>query len=99
MTASQAAAELGVSRKTYYKWEQRGLAGLLDGVADQAPGRPENPDTTTEQNLKKQLAELKNENQLLEQKMALKLTFHTRFLRYAMNFIFNKPGRLSRITN
>jgi transposase-like protein len=72
MTASQAAAELGVSRKTYYKWEQRGLAGLLDGVADQAPGRPENPDTTTEQNLKKQLAELKNENQLLEQKMALK---------------------------
>lgn len=72
MTASQAAAELGVSRKTYYKWEQRGLAALLDGVADQAPGRPENPDTTAEQNLEKQLAELRRENQLLEQKMALK---------------------------
>jgi hypothetical protein len=29
MTAQQAACHLGVSRKTYYKWEERGLAGLL----------------------------------------------------------------------
>jgi transposase len=72
MTASQAATELGVSRKTYYKWEQRGLAALLDGVTDQEPGRPEKPDTTAEQNLEKQLAELRRENQLLEQKMTLK---------------------------
>ena len=36
------------------------------------PGRPEKPDTTAEQNLEKQLAELRRENQLLEQKMVLK---------------------------
>jgi DNA-binding transcriptional regulator YiaG len=35
ITAQQAADRLGVSRKTYYKWEQRGLSALLDGVADQ----------------------------------------------------------------
>ena len=29
MSASQAANLLGISRKTYYKWEQRGLAALL----------------------------------------------------------------------
>lgn len=72
MSASQAATELGVSRKTYYKWEQRGLAALLDGLSDQLPGRPEKPDTTAEKNLEKQLAELRRENQLLEQKMVLK---------------------------
>lgn len=72
MTASQAAAELGVSRKTYYKWEQRGLSALLDGLSDQEPGRPEKPDTTAEENLEKQLAELRRDNQLLEQKMVLK---------------------------
>ncbi len=72
MSASEAAAELGVSRKTYYKWEQRGLAALLDGLSDQVPGRPEKPDTTVEQNLERQLDDLKRENQLLEQKMALK---------------------------
>ena len=41
MTASEAARQLGVSRKTYYKWEQRGLSALLDGLSDQTPGRPE----------------------------------------------------------
>ena len=60
------------SRKTCFEWEQRGLAALLDGVTDQGPGRPEKPDTTTEKDLEKQLAELERENQLLEQKMALK---------------------------
>lgn len=72
MTASQAAAQLGVSRKTYYKWEQRGLAALLDGLSDQEPGRPEKPDDTAEKILEKQLSQLKRENQLLEQKMILK---------------------------
>jgi transposase-like protein len=70
MSASDAAAELGVSRKTYYKWEQRGLAGLLDGLSEQGPGRPEKPVTIpAEKVLEKQLAELRRENQLLEQKM------------------------------
>ena len=41
MTAAEAARQLGVSRKTYYKWEQRGLSALLDGLSDQPPGRPE----------------------------------------------------------
>ena len=39
MTATEAASQLGVSRKTYYKWEQRGLAALLDGVCDQKAGQ------------------------------------------------------------
>ena len=72
MTACEAAAQLAVSRKTYYKWEQRGLAALLDSLSDQAPGRPEKPVHETEQVLEKQLADLKRQNQLLEQKMTLK---------------------------
>ena len=43
MTATEAAALLGVSRKTYYKWEQRGLAALLEGLQEQTGGRPEIP--------------------------------------------------------
>ena len=39
LTAKQAAAQLGVSRKTNYKWEQRGLAALLAGLDDQQAGR------------------------------------------------------------
>jgi transposase len=70
MTASQAAAQLGVSRKTYYKWEQRGLTGLLTGVCDQRVGRPEKPDQ--ELALEKQLADTLREVERLRQKLALK---------------------------
>ena len=72
MTASQAAKELGVSRKTYYKWEKRGLAALLGSVSDQKAGRPEKTAQTAESVREKQLAEMVRENELLRQKMALK---------------------------
>jgi transposase len=39
LTAQQAAEHLGVSRKTYYKWEERGLAGLLSCVRAGRVGR------------------------------------------------------------
>ena len=82
MTASEAARQLGVSRKTYYKWEQRGLSALLDGLSDQAPGRPESDENPVEAALEKQLEEAKRQNQVLEQKMALKemvADFHNRY--------------------
>jgi transposase len=72
MTASEAARQLGVSRKTYYKWEQRGLSLLLNGLSDQRSGRPEKAKNPAEAVLEKQLADLKRENELLEQKLELK---------------------------
>ena len=72
LTAAQAAERLGVSRKTYYKWEQRGLSALLDGVSDQSPGRPASPSDDQRQELEKQLAEATAEIDLLNHKLALK---------------------------
>lgn len=72
MTARQAAKQLGVSRKTFYKWEQRGLSALLEGVTDQHPGRPPDPSDNRCQVLEKQLSEAKREIELLNHKMALK---------------------------
>lgn len=72
MTAQEAASRLGVSRKTYYKWEQRGLSALLDGVADQVAGRPPNPVDGRRQELERQLAAAQRQCALLEHKMALK---------------------------
>jgi transposase len=72
MTAAEAAKQLGVSRKTYYKWEQRGLSALLNGLSDQPPGRPEKEDTPAQAMFEKQMADLKREKELLEQKLVLK---------------------------
>ena len=77
MTATQAAEVLGVSRKTYYKWEQRGLAGLMEGVQDQAAGRPETArDAVREAEFEAQVARLKRDNELLQKKMQLKQIAH-----------------------
>ena len=77
MTATQAAQLLGVSRKTYYKWEQRGLAALLEGVQDQPGGRPETPLKQIRQaQFDKELKELKQQNELLEKKLKLKDLVH-----------------------
>lgn len=40
ITAKAAAQALGVSRKTYYKWEQKGLQAMLAAEQDETPGRP-----------------------------------------------------------
>ena len=72
ITASEAAKQLGVSRKTFYKWEQRGLNALLDHVTDQASGRRPNPSDDRCQSLEKQLAEANRQIDLLNHKMALK---------------------------
>jgi transposase len=72
MTAQQAADRLGVSRKTYYKWEQRGLSALLDGLAEKAPGRPGHRSDDRHQDLERQLSEAKRQIELLNHKLALK---------------------------
>lgn len=40
LTAVEAARRLGVSRKTYYKWEQRALEAMVGALRDKAGGRP-----------------------------------------------------------
>jgi len=72
LTARQAAERLGVSRKTFYKWEQRGLSALLDSVTDQPPGRPAHPPDNHRQWLEKQLQDANRQIDLLNRKMALK---------------------------
>ena len=70
MTASQGAEELGISRKTYYQWEQRGLAGLLNGVSEKQAGRPENP-RPEDPSAEKMLADALRENDLLWSALAI----------------------------
>jgi len=72
ISARQAAERLGVSRKTYYKWEQRGLSAMLDGITDQNPGRPVKAVDEDRQGLEKELADARSQIELLNHKLALK---------------------------
>ena len=55
LTATEGAALLGISRKTYYKWENRALGAMLSELEEKKAGRPETPDhVKNESELKKQ---------------------------------------------
>ncbi|SRR6059036_3551640 len=61
LSAKEAARILGVSRKTYYQWEQRGLEGMMAQRQDQLPGRPANPSDPEKEALKTQLHQAQTE--------------------------------------
>jgi transposase len=67
MSASEAARALGISRKTYYKWEQRGLAAMLEGLYERNSGRPASPCDGEKEILKQTVTELEKEKKRKEQ--------------------------------
>ena len=71
MSAAEAARQLGISRKTYYKWERRGLEAMMEGLCERNPGRPPDASDIEKEELKRQVRKL--EKKLEEQKKAEEL--------------------------
>jgi len=67
MTAKAAAAQLGVSRKTYYEWEARGLGGMLENLEDQTAGNPPSPVSSEQAALQAKVAKLEQELRVAKQ--------------------------------
>jgi len=67
LSAQEAARQLGVSRKTYYKWEQRALAAMVEALGDREQGRPPRPIDPEKEALQRQTQELQAKLEVLEQ--------------------------------
>ena len=68
MTATEAAKELGVSRKTYYKWENRALQAMLGALEDRPCGRPSRPVDGEKENLKSMMTNMQKHLLMAEQR-------------------------------
>jgi len=77
ISATEAARRLGVSRKTYYKWEKRALAGMLEGLCGREPGRPTSKPDEEKEELRKEVASLQREVQLSRQRLQLRARLRT----------------------
>ena len=66
VTADAAARQLGVSRKTYYKWERRALAALVAALGTRDQGRPPQPRDPEKAALRRQVADLQTKLTVLE---------------------------------
>jgi transposase-like protein len=67
VTAEAAARQLGISRKTYYKWERRALTAMVAALGNRDQGRPPCPIDPEKEALRHQTQELQAKLQVLEQ--------------------------------
>jgi transposase-like protein len=91
ITATEGARRLGISRKTYYQWENRGLQGMLQALEEQPPGRPENQTDPEKETLQKENQKLKQELETALQSREVLKRFHDYELQKAKTS--NKPGK------
>jgi transposase len=71
MTAAEAARQLKVSRKTYYKWEKRALEAMLDALTDRPSGRPTRAEDGEKASMKEEMEAMRKELLLSEQRMSI----------------------------
>jgi transposase len=67
LSAQEAARQLGISRKTYYKWERRALAAMVEAPGNREQGRPPQAIDPEKEALRRQTQELQAKLQVLEQ--------------------------------
>lgn len=72
LTATEAARQLGVSRKTYYKRENRALSGLMAGAQDLESGRPGKVVDEEKAALRQRVEDLEKEVLVLQQTLRIR---------------------------
>lgn len=70
-TATQAAMDLRVSRKTFYEWLDRVREGIYQAVKDRPGGRPPEPVDPEKEQLQKDLETLEKERVVLEGRLRI----------------------------
>jgi transposase len=71
MSATQAAQELGVSRKTFYEWQDRALGAMRTALRDRPAGRPLHPVDPEKEQLKAAVETLEKERKVLESRLRI----------------------------
>jgi transposase-like protein len=67
ISATEGARMLGISRKTYYQWENRALEGMMAQLEPLESGRPQTPVNPEVEAMKKKIAELEKKLEVAEQ--------------------------------
>lgn len=58
LTAKEGARLLGISRKSYFQWEERALRGMLSSLEEKPPGRPAKEKDEERQAMQKRIVDL-----------------------------------------
>jgi len=72
LTATEGAERFGVSRKTYYEWEDRALKAMALALENHSPGRPPAPLDAEKEELQRRVVDLEKRLYLAEKTIEVK---------------------------
>ena len=72
LTAKEGAKLLGVSRKTYYEWEEKSLRAMALALENRIAGRPPAPTDEEKETLRERVQELEKKLYLAEKTVEVK---------------------------
>ena len=72
LTATEGAKLLGVSRKTYYEWEEKSLKAMALALENHSAGRPPTPIDPEKETLRERIRELEKKLDLAEKTIEVK---------------------------
>ena len=72
LTATEGAERLGISRKTYYEWEDRALKAMALALENHSPGRPSVPPDAEKEDLQSKVRDLEKRLYLAEKTIEVK---------------------------
>jgi hypothetical protein len=72
LTATEGAKRLGISRKTYYEWEDRALGAMAETLENHPPGRPPIPLDAEKEELQRKVRDLEKKLYLAEKTIEVK---------------------------
>lgn len=76
LSAAEAAKRMGVSRKTYYKWEERALSAMIAALQDRDAGRPGRALDEAQTQMRLEIEGLKKQLLLSEQNQEIHSLLH-----------------------
>ena len=72
LTAKEGAKRLGISRKTYYEWEEKSLKAMALALENRSAGRPSVPVDEEKETLRERIRELEKKLDLAKQDIHVK---------------------------
>ncbi len=72
LTVAEGAERMGVSRKTYYEWEDRALEAMASALENHSPGRPPVPVDAEKEELQSKVRALEKRLYLAEKAIEVK---------------------------
>ena len=76
ITATEGARQLGISPKTYYKWEQKGLEAMMHALEESSPGRPVRETDPEKESMQKKIQKLEQELETAKKSATVRKLFH-----------------------